>query len=60
MRKKLRRPGSTLRRPSVVLEMMGNRATRVAQRVSETCVFFTRMMRSGAMATIGVTCSSTA
>ena len=34
----------------VVLEIIGNRATSVAQTVRATCVFFTRMMMSGAMA----------
>ena len=60
MRKRLTKPGSTLRRPSVVLEMIGKIATTVAQTVSATCVFLTRMMIKGAMATIGVTWSSTA
>jgi len=35
-------------------------ATTVAHRMSATRVSFTQMMMSGAMATIGVTCSSTA
>ena len=58
--KRSRKPGSTLRRPRVVLAMIGNSATTVAHRISAACVFFTRMMTSGAMATIGVTCSITA
>ena len=40
--------------------MIGNIATTVAHTVSATWVFLTRMMISGAIATIGVTCSSTA
>jgi hypothetical protein len=60
MRKRFTRPGSTLRNPSVVLDMIGNNATTVAQTVSATCVFLTRMMINGAIATIGVTCSNTA
>ena len=44
----------------VVLEITGKIAITVAQRVSDASVFFTRMMISGATATIGVTCSSTA
>ena len=57
---RLLRPGSTVRSPSVVLEMTGNSATSVAQTISAARVFFTRMMMSGAMATTGVTCSITA
>ena len=53
-------PGFTLRKPSVVLEIIGKRATSVAQITSESVGSFTQMMTSGAMATIGVTCSSTA
>src|SRR3954463_11284297 len=49
-----------LRRPSVVLEMMGNSATSEAQATSDAVGFFTQMMISGATATMGVTCSSTA
>src|SRR6478735_12228003 len=49
-----------LRRPSVVLLMMGNSATSAAQITSEAVGFFTQMMISGATATMGVTCSSTA
>ena len=43
--------------PSVVLEMIGKMATTVAHRTSATRVSFTQMMMSGAIATIGVTCS---
>ena len=49
-----------LRRPSVVLQMIGNSATSAAQITSEAVGFLTQMMISGATATIGVTCSSTA
>ena len=44
-----------LRKPTVVFEMMGKIAMMVAQMISAPWVFFTRMMISGAMATIGVT-----
>src|SRR5580658_10734699 len=44
----------------VVLLMIGNSAITVAQAVSATGVFFTRMMISGATATIGMTCNNTA
>ncbi|MNW18038.1 hypothetical protein D3C71_2174390 [compost metagenome] len=49
-----------LRRPSVVLLMMGNSATRAAQITIEAVGSLTQMMISGATATMGVTCSSTA
>ena len=49
-----------LRRPSVVLLMMGNRATSAAQITMDAVGSFTQMMMSGATATMGVTCSSTA
>ncbi|MNS94562.1 hypothetical protein D3C72_1287840 [compost metagenome] len=49
-----------LRRPSVVLLMMGNSATSAAHTVMAATGFFTQMMISGATATMGVTCSSTA
>jgi hypothetical protein len=38
-----------LRRPMVVLEMIGNTAMMVAQMTSAICVFLTRMMMSGAI-----------
>ena len=60
MRKRLCNPGLTLRKPSVVLAMMGNNATSVAQITSDAVGLFTQMMISGAIATIGVTCKSTA
>ena len=44
----------------MVLAMMGNSATSVAQMTSEAVGSLTQMMISGAMATMGVTCSSTA
>ena len=40
--------------------MIGNSATSVAQITSDAVGFLTQMMISGAIATIGVTCSSTA
>ena len=40
--------------------MIGNSATSAAQITSEAVGFLTQMMMSGATATIGVTCSSTA
>jgi hypothetical protein len=40
--------------------MIGNNATTVAHTVKATCVFLTRMMINGAIATMGVTCSRTA
>jgi hypothetical protein len=40
--------------------MIGKTATTVAHTVKATCVFLTRMMISGAIATTGVTCSITA
>ncbi len=49
-----------LRRPSVVLLMIGNSATSAAQTTMAAIGFFTQMMISGATATIGVTWSSTA
>src|SRR4051794_6253894 len=49
-----------LRSPSVVFEMIGNNATNEAQITIEAVGFLTQMMISGATATIGVTCSSTA
>ena len=49
-----------LRRPRVVFEMMGKSATSAAHSTSEAVGSFTQMMISGATATIGVTCSSTA
>src|SRR4051794_13862297 len=49
-----------LRRPRVVLLMMGNNATSAAHSTSDAVGFFTQMMISGATATMGVTCSSTA
>ena len=52
--------GSMLRRPSVVLLMIGNSATSVAQITIEASGSRTQMMISGATATMGVTCSSTA
>ena len=60
MRKYASSPGSTLRRPMVVLEMIGKMAMTVAQRVSAVGVSLMRMMISGATATMGVTCSRTA
>jgi Na+/phosphate symporter len=60
IRNRFSRPGETLRRPSVVLLMMGNSATSVAQTTSAAVGCLTQMMISGAMATMGVTCSSTA
>ncbi len=60
MRKRSSSPGSTLRKPSVVFEMIGKIATTTAQTTSAIRVSLTQMMMSGAMATIGVTCSSTA
>ena len=60
MRKYASSPGSTLRKPIVVLLMIGNSAITVAHAVSASGVFFTRMMISGATATIGVTCNNTA
>ena len=53
-------PGSTLRRPTVVFEIMGKIAMMVAQMTSATCVSRTRMMMRGATAPTGVTCSITA
>ena len=44
-----------LRKPIVVLEMIGKIAMMVAQMISAPWVFFTSMMISGAIATIGVT-----
>ncbi len=44
-----------LRSPTVVFEITGKMAMIVAQMISAPCVFFTRMMMSGAIATIGVT-----
>src|SRR5258705_1176808 len=49
-----------LRRPSVVLAMMGNSATSDAHTTIDAVGFWTQMMISGATATMGVTCSSTA
>ena len=49
-------PLSTLRRPTVVFEITGKIAMMVAQMTSASWVFLTRMMISGAIATIGVTC----
>src|SRR4051794_25760304 len=49
-----------LRSPSVVFEMIGNNATNEAQITIEAVGFLTQMMISGATATMGVTCSSTA
>src|ERR1700709_1433482 len=49
-----------LRSPSVVLEMIGKRATKAAQITIDAVGSLTQMMISGATATIGVTCSSTA
>src|SRR4051794_23012127 len=49
-----------LRRPSVVFEMIGNSATSDAHTTIDPVGFLTQMMISGATATIGVTCSSTA
>ena len=49
-----------LRRPSVVLEMIGNSATSAAHTIIAAVGFLTQMMMSGATATMGVTCSSTA
>ena len=40
----------------VVFEMIGKIAMMVAQMTSARCVFLTKMMISGAIATIGVTC----
>jgi hypothetical protein len=40
--------------------MIGKMATTTAHRMSASRVSFTQMMMSGAIATIGVTCSSTA
>src|SRR6185312_6917207 len=40
--------------------MIGNSATMVAQTTSAAVGFLTQMMMSGAIATTGVTCSSTA
>src|SRR6185312_39240 len=56
-RKRSASPGSTLRRPIVVLEITGNSATTAAHNTSATRVSLTQMMMSGAIATIGVTCS---
>ena len=42
------------------VEMIGNTAMMVAQMTSAICVFLTRMMMSGAIATIGVTWRMTA
>ena len=50
MRNMLSRFGSTLRRPSVVLEMIGKMAMITAQTVSAQVVSSTQMMISGAMA----------
>ena len=44
----------------MVLLMIGNSATSVAQITSDAVGLLTQMMISGAMATMGVTCSSTA
>ena len=60
IRNMLNRFGSTLRSPSVVLEIIGKIATITAQMVRAHVVSFTQMMINGAMATIGVTCISTA
>ncbi len=60
MRNRLISPGFTLRSPRIVLEMIGNSATIVAQTTSARVGCLTQMMMSGAIATIGVTCSSTA
>src|SRR5438552_15795162 len=49
-----------LRRPSVVFEMIGNSATSDAHTTIDAVGFLIQMMISGAIATIGVTCSSTA
>src|SRR5438132_14348066 len=49
-----------LRSPSVVFEMIGNSATSDAQITIAAVGFLTQMMISGATATMGVTCSSTA
>ena len=57
MRKYACRSGSTLRRPSVVLAMIGNSATSAAQTTIAAVGFLTQMMISGATATMGVTCS---
>jgi len=60
MRNRLASPGLTLRRPRVVLAITGKMATIVAQITSDSVGLCTQMMISGAMATIGVTCSNTA
>ena len=60
MRKRLTRPGFTLRRPRMVFEMIGKSATMVAHTTSAVSGCLTQMMMSGAIATIGVTWSSTA
>ena len=57
IRNRSARPGSTLRSPSVVFEMIGKIATTTAHSTSATRVSLTQMMISGAIATIGVTCS---
>ena len=60
MRNMLSRFGSTLRKPKVVLEMIGKMAMITAQTVSAQVVSSTQMMIKGAIATTGVTCSKTA
>src|SRR5258706_11565065 len=49
-----------LRKPSVVFEMIGNSATSDAHTTIDAVGSLTQMMISGATATIGVTCNSTA
>ena len=56
-RNKSASPGSTLRNPTLVFEMIGKMATMVAQITNAAVGFLTQMMMRGAMATIGVTCS---
>lgn len=51
------KPGSTLRRPIVVLEIIGKTAMTAAQSVSAQNRFLIRMMIKGATAAIGVTYS---
>ena len=51
--------GSTLRSPSVVSDTIGKIATTTAHSTSAVRVSFTQMMMSGAIATMGVTWSST-